>query len=77
MIMEEIIGIYAELAFLDVAFNFGQPLIVFGIFGLDPSLGKLGPWLMKIAQDWRARVLRKKKYIFFSNFNIQIFHPKK
>ncbi|XP_044007276.1 integral membrane protein GPR155 isoform X2 [Aphidius gifuensis] len=55
MIMEEMIGIYAELAFLDVAFNFGQALIVFGIFGLDPSLGKLGPWLMKIAQDWRAR----------------------
>lgn len=48
-------GVYAELAFLDVAFNYGQSLIVFVIFGLDPGLGKLGDWLKKVCKDWRAR----------------------
>jgi hypothetical protein len=33
--MEEMSGIYVELAFLDASFNFGQSLIVFAIFGLD------------------------------------------
>lgn len=55
IIMEEMTGIYAELAFLDVAFNFGQPLIIFGIFGLDPSLGKFGLWLRKVGRNWRVR----------------------
>ncbi|KAF7987177.1 hypothetical protein HCN44_011067 [Aphidius gifuensis] len=49
MIMEEMI--YAELAFLNVAFNCTQELIVLEIFDLDPSLTKLRPWLMKIGQD--------------------------
>jgi hypothetical protein len=35
--MEEMSGIYVELAFLDASFNFGQSLIVFAIFGLDPK----------------------------------------
>uniref|UniRef100_A0A6V7LQ70 DEP domain-containing protein n=1 Tax=Bracon brevicornis TaxID=1563983 RepID=A0A6V7LQ70_9HYME len=55
MIMEQLTGVYAELAFLDIAFNYGQGLIAFGIFGLDPSLGRLGMWLKKICHDWRAR----------------------
>ncbi|XP_063975781.1 lysosomal cholesterol signaling protein [Diachasmimorpha longicaudata] len=55
MIMEQMTGVYAELAFLDVAFNFGQPLIAFGIFGLDPSLGKLGKWLKNACHEWKAR----------------------
>uniref|UniRef100_A0A0C9QTL9 GPR155 protein n=1 Tax=Fopius arisanus TaxID=64838 RepID=A0A0C9QTL9_9HYME len=55
MIMEQMTGVYAELAFLDVAFNFGQPLIAFGIFGLDPSLGRLGKWLKNACQEWKAR----------------------
>ncbi|XP_034949435.1 integral membrane protein GPR155 [Chelonus insularis] len=55
MIMEQMTGVYAELAFLDVAFNFGQSLIAFIIFGLDPSLGRLGAWLKKICRDWKAR----------------------
>lgn len=55
MITEQMTGVYAELAFLDVAFNFGQSLIVFGIFGLDPSLGRLGLWLKKVCKEWKAR----------------------
>ncbi|XP_057326754.1 integral membrane protein GPR155 [Microplitis mediator] len=55
MIMEQMTGVYAELAFLDVAFNYGQSLIVFVIFGLDPGLGKLGDWLKKACKEWRAR----------------------
>lgn len=54
LIMEQLTGIYAELAFLDVAFNFGQSLIVFTIFGLDPSLGKLGNWLHKMCKKWQS-----------------------
>jgi len=50
LIMEQLTGIYAELAFLDVALSFGQSLIAFAIFGLDPSLGKLGCWLRKICR---------------------------
>ncbi|PNF32094.1 Integral membrane protein GPR155 [Cryptotermes secundus] len=37
LVMEEMSGIYVELAFLDASFNFGQSLIVFAIFGLDPK----------------------------------------
>ncbi|XP_017760807.1 PREDICTED: integral membrane protein GPR155 [Eufriesea mexicana] len=54
LLMEQLIGIYAELAFLDVALNFGQSLITFAIFGLDvPGLGKLGCWLRKMSRKWR------------------------
>ena len=35
--MEEMSGIYVELAFLDASLNFGQSLIVFAVFGLDPK----------------------------------------
>lgn len=51
--MEQLTGIYAELAFVDVALNFGQSLIAFAIFGLDPSLGKLGSWLQKVCKKWQ------------------------
>lgn len=54
LLMEQLTGIYAELAFLDVALNFGQSLITFAIFGLDTDLGKLGYWLRKICQKWRT-----------------------
>ncbi|TGZ48314.1 Uncharacterized protein DBV15_08645 [Temnothorax longispinosus] len=54
LIMEQLTGIYAELAFLDVTLNFGQSLIAFAIFGLDPSLGKLGCWLRKICRKWQC-----------------------
>ncbi|XP_029156528.1 integral membrane protein GPR155 [Nylanderia fulva] len=54
LIMEQLTGIYAEVAFLDVAFNFGQSLIAFAIFGLDPSLGKLGSWLQKMCKKWQS-----------------------
>lgn len=33
--MEQMSGIYIELSFLDATLNFGQSLIVFGIFGTD------------------------------------------
>lgn len=33
--MEQVSGIYIELSFLDATLNFGQSIIVFGIFGLD------------------------------------------
>jgi hypothetical protein len=35
--MEEMSGIYVELAFLDASLNYGQSLIVFAVFGLDPK----------------------------------------
>ncbi|XP_076647904.1 integral membrane protein GPR155 homolog anchor [Halictus rubicundus] len=54
LIMEQLTGVYAELTFLDVALNFGQSLIAFAIFGLDPGLGKLGCWLRKICWEWRT-----------------------
>ncbi|XP_011630215.1 integral membrane protein GPR155 [Pogonomyrmex barbatus] len=54
LIMEQLTGIYAELAFLDVTLNFGQSLIAFAIFGLDPSLGKLGYWLRKMCRKWQS-----------------------
>ncbi|CAK9799087.1 Integral membrane protein GPR155 [Anthophora quadrimaculata] len=54
LIMEQLTGVYAELAFLDVALNFGQSLIAFAIFGLDAGLGKLGCWLRKMCRKWRA-----------------------
>ncbi|XP_078047350.1 integral membrane protein GPR155 homolog anchor [Augochlora pura] len=54
LIMEQLTGVYAELTFLDVALNFGQSLIAFAIFGLDPGLGKLGCWFRKFCREWRA-----------------------
>lgn len=62
--MEQLTGIYAELAFLDVALNFGQSLITFAIFGLDTDLGKLGYWLRKICQKWRTGTKLFLLYIF-------------
>ncbi|XP_058789020.1 integral membrane protein GPR155 [Phymastichus coffea] len=53
LIMEQMSGIYAELAFLDVALGFGQSLIAFAIFGLDPGLGKLGCWLRNMLRKWK------------------------
>lgn len=57
LIMEQLTGIYAELTFLDVALNFGQSLIAFAVFGLDPSLGKLGCWLQRICTKWRSGMM--------------------
>ncbi|XP_069678473.1 lysosomal cholesterol signaling protein isoform X1 [Periplaneta americana] len=37
LVMEEMSGIYVELAFLDASLNFGQALMVFAVFGLDPK----------------------------------------
>ncbi|XP_015185681.1 PREDICTED: integral membrane protein GPR155 isoform X2 [Polistes dominula] len=54
LIMDQMIGIYAELAFLDIALNFGQSLIAFAIFGLDPGLNKLVSWLQQLSQKWRG-----------------------
>lgn len=48
LIMDQMIGIYAELAFLDIALNFGQSLTAFAIFGLDPGLSKLSSWLQQL-----------------------------
>ena len=58
LIMEQLTGIYAELAFLDVALNFGQSLIAFAIFGLDPGFGKLGCWLRRMCRKWREKELQ-------------------
>ncbi|RZC40348.1 integral membrane protein GPR155 [Asbolus verrucosus] len=35
LVMEQMSGIYVELSFLDATLNFGQSIVVFGIFGLD------------------------------------------
>ncbi|XP_011502074.1 PREDICTED: integral membrane protein GPR155 [Ceratosolen solmsi marchali] len=53
LIMEQMTGVYTELAFLDVALVFGQSLISFGIFGLDPGLGALSYWLRNILRKCR------------------------
>lgn len=65
LLMEQLTGIYAELAFLDVALNFGQSLITFAIFGLDTDLGKLGCWLRKMCRKWRAGTKLFLLYILF------------
>lgn len=54
LIMDQMIGIYAELAFLDIALNFGQSLIAFAIFGLDPGFGKISCWLRRLCHKWRG-----------------------
>lgn len=56
LIMEQLTGVYAEMAFLDVALNFGQSLIAFAIFGLDPGLGRIGKWLKKCCREWREGI---------------------
>ncbi|XP_043268261.1 integral membrane protein GPR155 [Venturia canescens] len=53
LIMEQLTGVYAEMAFLDVALNFGQSLIAFAIFGLDPGLGRIGKWMKTTCREWR------------------------
>jgi hypothetical protein len=53
LITEQMTGIYAELAFLDVALVFGQSLVSFGIFGLDPGLGALACWLRNVLKKCR------------------------
>lgn len=63
--MEQLTGIYAELAFLDVTLNFGQSLIAFAIFGLDPSLGKLGCWLRKMCKKWQCGTVHDIIYILY------------
>lgn len=60
LIMEQMTGIYTELAFLDVALGFGQSLVAFAIFGLDPGLGRLGCWLRNTFRKWR---LGKKSHL--------------
>ncbi|XP_012282848.1 integral membrane protein GPR155 [Orussus abietinus] len=58
LVTEQMTGIYAELSFLDAALNFGQPLIVFAIFGLDPGFLNLLRWLHQLVQTWtKARGL--------------------
>lgn len=57
--MEQLSGVYAELAFLDVALNLGQSLIAFATFGLDPGLGALGKWVKKLCDMFpRTEMLR-------------------
>lgn len=48
LIMENVSGIYIEVAFLDAALNFGQGLIVFIIFGLDTK-----ELLVPLSRYWR------------------------
>lgn len=48
LVMEEMSGIYIELAFLDSTLNFGQSLIVFVIFGVDTK-----EILLPILKYWR------------------------
>lgn len=64
LIMEQLSGIYTELAFLDVALVFGQSLMVFAIFGLDSGLGKLGCWLRHIFRRWRLGKMNHSYTIF-------------
>lgn len=66
--MEQLTGIYAELAFLDVALNFGQSLIAFAIFGLDPSLGKLGGWLQKVRKKWQSGMIIITIYFMYISY---------
>lgn len=48
LIMEEMSGIYIEIAFLDAILNFGQSLIVFVIFGMDTK-----ELLVPLLKCWR------------------------
>ncbi|XP_014216838.1 integral membrane protein GPR155 [Copidosoma floridanum] len=53
LVMEEMTGIFTELAFVDVALSFGQSLVAFAIFGVDSGFGKLGCWLTHLLAKWR------------------------
>lgn len=60
--MEEMSGIYIEVAFLDATLNFGQSLIVFAIFGMDTK-----ELLVPLLKYWRkiwygANLLTLPKY---------------
>ncbi|XP_066995433.2 lysosomal cholesterol signaling protein isoform X2 [Anabrus simplex] len=48
LVMEEMSGIYVELAFLDASLNFGQSLIVFAVFGLDTKAV-----ILPLVKRWR------------------------
>ncbi|KAK9874359.1 hypothetical protein WA026_002709 [Henosepilachna vigintioctopunctata] len=43
-------GIYIELSFLDATLNFGQSIIIFGIFGLNTSEVAV-PWIVKYCRQ--------------------------
>lgn len=64
LIMEQLTGVYAELAFLDVALNFGQALIAFAIFGLDPGLGRVGVWMKTKCRNWREGNFIYHEYLY-------------
>lgn len=49
LVLEDISGIYVELAFLDASLNFGQSLIVFAVFGLDPKC-----LMQPLVKRWRC-----------------------
>jgi hypothetical protein len=49
LVMEDMSGIYVELAFLDASLNFGQSLIVFAVFGLDPKC-----LMQPLVKRWRC-----------------------
>lgn len=49
LIMEEMSGIYIELAFLDTSLNFGQSIFVLAVFGLDTKT-----ILLPIVTRWRT-----------------------
>jgi len=48
LVLEDVSGIYVELAFLDASLNFGQSLIVFAVFGLDPKC-----LMQPLVKGWR------------------------
>ncbi|XP_013387380.1 integral membrane protein GPR155 isoform X4 [Lingula anatina] len=54
-------GVYIEIEFLDSVFNFGQPFIVFAIFGLDTQLIII-PFVKKL--KYKQRSYRWRKLIY-------------
>ncbi|GLH10934.1 Integral membrane protein GPR155 [Gryllus bimaculatus] len=48
LVMDEMSGIYVELAFLDASLNFGQSLLVFAVFGLDTKAV-----ILPLVRRWR------------------------
>lgn len=72
LIMEQVTGIYTELSFLDVALCFGQALILFAIFGLDPGLGPVGCWLRTTFRKWRIGRVLKIVYVEVFEFIYEI-----
>lgn len=47
LVMEDMTGIYAMLAFLDVTLCFGQSFIILAIFGLQLRFEQLGCWIRR------------------------------